>query len=278
MNKIKLTISVISGLLLGQLAALADNVTVNFGDLVLGFRNTGGQGTGQSLNLEVNLGNFSQFLTATSPIVLSGPNGLAVQDLVNTYGANWNSNSGLLWSVASTSDGSGVGGLADNTLFVTSTGTVFKRQTGAVQQTVNDNITNFTNSLNDVAPTANSTQSSVIDTTNTGTANYNGGISNGGSFGRPYNATSASLMSFPVVENTTSISGPFNSLKLEELTPTTSGTANAAILGAFELFSDGTFEFVPQAVPEPSTWLAGALTGGGIVGLWVRRRMAKRGT
>ena len=122
--------------------------------------------------------------------------------------------------------------------------------------------------------TANSTRSSVIDTTNTGTANYTGGITGNGGFGRPYNATSNSLMTFSTVENNTNITpGGFTSLKLEEFIPTGSGTANAPILGTFELFSNGTFEFLPAAVPEPSTWAAGALSAAGMIGFMVRRRI-----
>jgi hypothetical protein len=274
MNQLKLNVIAAIGVLLSAVAAQAQ-VNVNYGDLVLGFRNTGA-GSGQSSNLEVDLGAFSNFnLLNGQTITLSGPNGLAVQDLVNTYGASWNTNSGLLWSVASTSDSAGVPGLADNTLFVTSTGTAFKRQSSAIQQTASDNIGNFIQSLNFTTATANSTVSSVIDTTNTGTANYTGGITGNGGFPNSYNATTTSLMTLNNVERNTNITSGFVSLNLYELAPTVSGTANGLLLGTFKLFSDGTLTFTATAVPEPSTWAAGALVALGMVGFTLRRRARK---
>jgi len=198
-----------------------------------------------------------------------------VQDLVNTYGASWNTNSGLLWSVASTSDSASVPGLSDNTLFVTSTGTVFKRQTSAAQQTASDNIGNFIQSLNGTTSTTNSTVSSVVDVSQTGTANYSGGIG-AGTFPRPYNASSTSLFSFSNVENNTNIpGGGFVSLTLEQLNPTVSGTANAVIFGDFRLFSNGSLTFVPlSAVPEPSTFALIFLGGLCALGVALRRGRA----
>ena len=69
------------------------------GDLILGFKATGGQGL--ATNLEVNLGPASAFYNAAagSTDVLTR---LAVADLVEVYGANWASRDDLFWGIAGT--------------------------------------------------------------------------------------------------------------------------------------------------------------------------------
>src|SRR5271169_4109928 len=64
------------------------------GDLILGFRATGGTGAG--LNLEVDLGSISNFYNAApgSTTVLSA---LVSQDLADTYGAGWFTDTNLFW-------------------------------------------------------------------------------------------------------------------------------------------------------------------------------------
>src|SRR5262249_45618149 len=101
---------------------------------------------------------------------------------------------------------------------------------------------------------------------------YDTNISNSGSFTRPWNSNSFSLMTFANVENTTAIGGSgFVSSDLYELLPTTSGQANAVKLGTFELFGDGTLEFI-SVIPDPSTYRMLALGGTVLCGLMILRR------
>jgi hypothetical protein len=90
---------------------------------------------------------------------------------------------------------------------------------------------------------------------------------------KPWGATSFSLMTFQNVENTTNTvgNGGFVSSDLYELLPTTSGTANAVKLGTFELFTNGTLEFI-SVIPEPSTYRMLALGGTLLCGLMILRR------
>ncbi len=83
-----------SALLAGSLHAATVTPPVA-GDIFLGVRASGGQGSGTSLI--VNVGNDSTFRTATSGSTLSLGNVSA--DLVATYGANWATRADLNWGV-----------------------------------------------------------------------------------------------------------------------------------------------------------------------------------
>ena len=69
------------------------------GDLILGFR--AGSSPGSETNLEVNLGPASAFYGAASGTT-SVLTRLAVQDLIETYGANWNTRTDLSWGLIGT--------------------------------------------------------------------------------------------------------------------------------------------------------------------------------
>src|ERR1700691_1165356 len=71
------------------------NITSSLDDLILGFYSTA---PGQSSDLEVDLGNVSNFYDAVSSFTLPA---LAVQDLVDTFGANWYTSTNLFWGAVS---------------------------------------------------------------------------------------------------------------------------------------------------------------------------------
>src|SRR5579859_787365 len=94
----------LAGIALLTAPVRAGTVSASLGDLVLGFRATGGTGAG--LNLEVDLGSISNFYNGAN-IGLTLP-GLVTQDLIDVYGANWGSRTDLFWGAAAT-DGNAVG-------------------------------------------------------------------------------------------------------------------------------------------------------------------------
>ena len=86
------------------------------GDLILGFRATGGQGA--STDYLVDVGSAATFLTsiANNQVNLSlGPIGT---DLVALYGVNWSSRVDLFWSLSGTQKIAG-NGFGNNTMFAT---------------------------------------------------------------------------------------------------------------------------------------------------------------
>src|ERR1700722_12103502 len=94
----KVVLLILAGVALRTSTVQAQTVTTSLDDLVLGFYATGS--TGQTLNLEVDLGNMSNFYNNVA-ISFSLP-ALAVQDLVNTYGASWSTRTDLFWGAVST--------------------------------------------------------------------------------------------------------------------------------------------------------------------------------
>ena len=80
-------------------AVRAQTVSAQQGDLILGFRATGGTGAG--VNLEVDLGSVSNFYNATPGSTTPLPV-LSSQDLVDAYGADWGTRTDLFWAAAGT--------------------------------------------------------------------------------------------------------------------------------------------------------------------------------
>ena len=74
----------------------AEAATAANGDILLGFRATGG--TGSTKNLVVNLGAATALENATGTVNL----GNLGTDLANTYGSSWNTRSDLFWGAAGT--------------------------------------------------------------------------------------------------------------------------------------------------------------------------------
>lgn len=256
-------------------AGIAQNVTTNpYGDLSLDFRATGGTGAGT--NLEVDLGQFSQFLDATPGqiINLSGINGLSVTDLQQTYGdgttnnSAWDTRTDLLWSVAGSSynhilsDSSG--SIPRYSFFITATAPFSNApQNTASAQNINTQI----NSLSSYAQTASSTVSGKVPVGDPGS--YSTELGNAG----PYGTTQ-----FGQIERNANTSGGPATIDLYYSIADPSGNSMARDLGTFELFSNGNFEFVAAAaaVPEPSTWAMMAVGALMLAGCVIRRKSAAR--
>ncbi len=154
-------------------------------DLIVGFRATGGTGAG--VNLEVDLGSISNFYNgANSGVTLTN---LAIQDLIDTYGANWGTRTDLFWGAAAT-DGnaeSDLPGKPLSTLWasgvpgnaVPQVGTAGQQQVAAA--TISAVYSESIGSLDGAPSTTNSSESAVIGNTESGSWSVQEG--GGNSFG-----------------------------------------------------------------------------------------------
>ena len=244
--------------------ALAQTLTPQLGDLILGFRGT--DSPGQTLNLEVDLGNMSNFYGATPGSAIPLP-ALAIQDLVDTYGSSWYTRTDMVWGAVSSTGR--ISGMSDghapvDTLWATDPDgqPAWNRGSRFAQADASAIIEGLYSTggggLSGASSTANSSQAAVVDATSPGSWSYQDLKTAGESFGY-FN---------PSVDNVVSniaVSGQ-SVLELYELQP---GSGAGADLGELILTQDG-LSF--QAIPEPS---AGALVALGIgSALLLRRRKA----
>jgi len=264
----------------GVLTASASGVSVaSENDLILGFSNS--SGTGSTLNLEIDLGQASNFYGVSGTEILGG---LAEADLAATYGANWNTLSTLTWGVAGTT-GSGAGttiggnSILKDTLWATRAETTVGLQSSAWiggttfgQQGAANKIANLYAAspvgLSGALATGNSATAAVI------------GTSAGGSWNTEV-GTSAAAFTFLNPSNlfTNGTNATFGEVSdLYEVQPDSSA---GVYLGSFGLTNAGVLEFsgsvsaAASTVPEPSTYavMAGAVALGFVA--LRRRRQAK---
>src|SRR4051812_39247272 len=91
-------------------------VTYTAGDLLLGFRASGGAGALQSY--EVNLGQASIYRDASGAFTVSNLGNISA-DLVLLFGPNWFDRSDVFWSVSGTPGPTAAGGDSARTLYTT---------------------------------------------------------------------------------------------------------------------------------------------------------------
>ncbi len=249
MNKqIKLGLLALAGAALLTPAVHAATVSATQEDLILGFRATGGTGSG--VNLEVNLGSIANFYNAAPGTTFTLP-ALAYQDLVETYGANWATRSDLFWGAAAH-----YSNLDDDpnlkpatTLWVTDVALPAPlRGSDGAQANPGSKIqalySSGTGSLNGKTSTANSSSAAVIDKTLAGSWGAQIGTGNSFAYFNP---------KIDIDVNSQ------KSLDLYELQPDidTPGTLPGTKLGTLVLGQNG-LSF--NVVPEPSTGLLVALS------------------
>ena len=234
-------------LLTAFLAALAlassarAQVQANLGDLVLGFRATGG--TGQNVNLEVNLGTVAQFQgqSAGTTLVLSR---LAVNDLVATYGANWATRTDLFWGVVGTAGriSAGPGGAPVGTLWATNAEAAVGTQSLAwapdsrgaqfnASASIEALLFGGPGSINGAAQTANSTNTAAINATLAGSYTSQDTVQSGVSFGF-FN---------PSINN--SVKADSSGYAVSDLYEVRVSAASSTYLGSFGLQANGTLTF-----------------------------------
>ncbi len=278
-------------LALASLASVASaaNVSVNFSDIILGFRSTE---SGETLNLEVNIGSVSQFTQASlgSTIVVAN---LKVADLVAAYGTNWYTSTTSFGLIGTTGQGAdsaiGPDGQSVRTVYVSNNGTPYTSHNGvnnglAVAKALLLSVGTQTGALTNNAATANSATSALVDSAKTGSWS-NAGFSTTNAF----NGVGYTKTKFE-----SSLTGTSVSTSLYELLPTNGSVSEADMvnptglaatvfqgkIGTFSLADTGVLTFTSSglhasAVPEPSTYAA--LAGAAVLGFVAyRRRSAVR--
>jgi hypothetical protein len=265
--------------LVAGIAASVHAQTVTPGDLVLGF--SASSGTGSATNLEVDVGAYSSYVSATgTTTVISGLG----TDLTSTYGA-WNTDTALSWGIAGGTHGVGT----NNSLSVTGTynngqaGTLYTNVTGSLYSSATSKLVSIYGAslgglgtgdttgatvLTDITSQTNGiTGAAVYNAITTGTVQASSWTNQSGpsAFGG-IGSAGVSASTFLVSESGT---GGTTDLDLYHLV---SGTGSAVDLGYFALSSSGNLTFTSfTAIPEPSTYAAilGVITAGFVM---IRRR------
>lgn len=265
------------------ITARASAISVSTGDLILGFRASGG--VGQGVNLEVNLGPASGFYAPGSPAF--AVTGLSAADLSFTYGADWATRTDLSWGIVGTTGSSSVGIAPARTIWASAAeltpGTPsdpWTRSSTAGLQNASNAIATMYNgaagALGAGAATPNSATASYIDSTLPGSWTVQDDLVDGTSF-RRFNPTVTGSMDFPATPALYDAVNGYAVLDLWEIRPGTSGDPGT-LVGAFGLAPNGNLVFsvnpgVFAAVPEPS--VTGACFAAAMMLLGSRRRGEK---
>jgi hypothetical protein len=238
----------LAGIGLAVAPASAASVSYSDGDLFLAFYAT--SGSGKSTDYLVNLGSASTFTSASGSMTLNiGDIG---SDLVDTYGADWNTRSDLYWGVFGTTYTQTVGSDPANTIYMTkpesSIGTI---ETG---------FTRTTNGQQGVyAADMHSVGYAYGNFGYTSTVNSNVGvlqsINDQNAFENYQSNQNGNVTSFTIYSNTMGNFGNLTDGTALDLFRMAPGDPNAGLagdtVGTFTIDDSGTVTF--SAVPEPGT-------------------------
>ena len=226
------------------LPALAQ-VQATTGDLILGFRAT--SGTGQNVNLEVNLGSVSQFQGQAAGTTLSISR-LSAADLAATYGAAWASRTDLYWGIVGTAGraAAGPGGAPVATLWATNAETTVGTQSIAwtpgsrdahfnASATIEGLIFGAPGSLN--GATSRSSSSATVNAGISGSYASQDGPLN------PLTAQFTTSFGFfnPTINNT--VKADSSGYAVSDLYEVRTNASASTYLGSFGLKADGTLTF-----------------------------------
>jgi hypothetical protein len=251
LNHRKVVLLNLAGLALLTSAVQAQTITSSLDDLILGFYATGAPG--QTLNLEVDLGSISNFYNATGSFPLPA---LAVQDLVNTYGASWSTRTDLFWGAVSTTGratGTADGHAPVGTLWATAPDSqpAFNRGTVFAQKAASPNIeamivAGAAGSLYGAPSTTNSAHAAVIANSLAGSWSVQDQKTLGTSFGY-FNPTVDNTANIPVGGQVVS--------DLYELQPASTSGFAGTLLGELVLTQSGlSFQAVSTFQDPFVTW------------------------
>ena len=279
---LRTTLLVAAGMALITASSIAQSSTTYAqGDLLLGFRATGG--TGAASDVLVDLGNGSVAAVdaaslAGTPLTFNISNVLATLNAV--YGNNWSTRSDVFFSVA------GANATVNSTIYITApevvgngeatpwpglgtssqTGVKNKMNTeGGLPNTSGYNFYIGNSNPNGAGPAVIEGQS---DTNSYGSYMPGGTLANAG----PAPGTSYAQFN-PTIEGTFANGTGGISLDLIKLTSAT-GTDPGSDLGDFTISNTGVLTFTPDIseVPESSTYAAAILAGGVVLVFAIRRR------
>lgn len=260
-------------------------IAFNDGDVILGFRATGGQGASTAYLL--NLGGAASIANASLPIAFNiGP---IATDLNAIFGINWFNRADVLWGVSGVQKLAG-NGFAGNTMFAT--------RSDAIDSPVGTNTTTpWTIPSGFAAGTPAGKIQSAGQKYGTGTTGSVAGtdqmesiaapgaliqpISQSNSYAsfQPFGANTTGASAYSYFVDATGIEGTFANgapravLDFYRLTPAP-GSPPAPFVGNFTITNAGQVTFFPAGVPEPSAAVALAL-GGSLLAMR-RRRVALR--
>jgi hypothetical protein len=249
------------------------------GEIVLGFKATGG--TGSASNLEIDLGSISTFKAVSGTVTLTNllnTGAFGTNTIDTVFGASWNTRSDVLWGAVGTvfNGTSGPGGEAQRTIWGTrmtntslldgvSTSTSWGNLTFIGSATPVASITPLLSNFGSSPTVGGSLIGSSYLIAANGVGSWSSQETSSASFKAfnpgPFNASNS-------FENSANISGAFVASDLYELVPGTNGSPST-YLGTLAIWTNGNVTF--STIPEPSTYAAiiGALVLGFVI---VRRR------
>jgi hypothetical protein len=229
-------------------AFAAQSQAANTGDVILAFQTP--TGTGNTINLEVDLGPVTNFTNATGPLNL----GNFGSQLAADYGSSYYTRTDLMYAAFAATGLTGADGYPKKTLFVTDVAP---------------------NNQVDNSSTANGTSSSAIlgavnfyNQTGPGSGPENIDATQSGSY-TSYDQNGVQFSTLAGLDNV--LSGVSN---FDLMYP--AGTSGATLggpsqdLGTFAIDPTGTVTFTPTSAPEPAS--AGLLALGALALGFVRRR------
>lgn len=267
-TKSLLTMLAVAGMTL--FASQASATTYVAGDLLLGFRASGG--TGSSTNLIVNLG---QADTVYRDAISNLTNIVDIGTLLNsTYGAGWDTRSDLFWGIVGVRTAASVGSAVDGDPIRTN-------YLSAAQTTVNPG-TQSSTAWEIAGGTSRASVANAIvglagnyDAFSTAVTNTALLPSTTGSTWTSNNDGSSSFTLAGTVEGNFGAGASGTALDLYRILNTTSGASPTGTVGVgswegtFTISNGGVVGFAVAAVPEPSRAL---LAGLGLAGVAFRRR------
>lgn len=231
-------------------------LTYNAGDVFLGFHASGG--TGVTQDYLVNLGQVSQFTSASSAFTVPGIGNIAA-DLTATFGANWNTRADVLWGVSATVGLTALGSDPAKTLYASreqpAPGTPspgWNRGSSTAQGTTNSKMSAMGNAFAQTAgvpnmSTANSPVALIQLTTD---VNCYASYQPGGTTANSGPAPGTSFATYnPTIEGTFTNGTAGTVLDFVRLAP---GSGPGTIIGTFTIDNSGVLTFTPASGAAPA--------------------------